>query len=252
MKYLGVLALSLVVASCSPDNQRLDNQSLAEPSSKAPMMQGDFDTRHMQNMGFAVESAKPSEITGLYQVMTDQGLVYASADGQFIVSGRIFDITGDAPVNVSDTVLNAMRVNDLATYTDTMIEFKAPNEQHVIHVFTDSTCGYCRQLHERMDGYLEKGITVRYLAWPRSGMQGRAAMELQSVWCAEDSKAALTAVKNDQALPPADCANPVAEHLALGHKFGVRGTPAIVLESGRMLPGYLPPEPLLAEIEKDQ
>lgn len=247
MKYLGVLALSLVVASCSPNNQNDTKESV-----QAVALKGDFDTRHMVNMGFTVESAEPSEIAGLYQVITDQGLVYASADGQFIVSGRIFDITGEAPVNVSDKILNAMRISDLAEYSDTMIEFKADNEQHVIHVFTDSTCGYCRQLHERMDGYLEKGITVRYLAWPRSGMQGRAAMELQSVWCADDPKAALTAVKNDQALPPANCDNPVAEHLALGHKFGVRGTPAIVLESGRMLPGYLPPEPLLAEIENDQ
>lgn len=249
MKYVGVLALSLVMAGCQPaaDQQQ---QEMTQPA--AASTSGEFNTSHMNAMGFAVESAQPAEIPGLYQVITDQGLVYASADGRYIVSGRLFDITGDQPVNVSDDILNTMRVKDLADYADTVIEYKSPNEQHVIHVFTDSTCGYCRQLHERMDGYLEQGITVRYLAWPRSGMQGRAANELQAVWCAEDPKSALNAVKNDQTLPPAQCDNPVAEHWALGHKFGVRGTPAIVLESGRMLPGYLPPERLIMELEKDQ
>lgn len=245
MKYLGVLALSLMVVGCSPAQQPPDTHQTDT------VVASEFDTTYMNNMGFRVESAQPAEISGLYQVMTDQGLVYASADGQYIVSGRIFDITGEEPVNVSDTVLNAMRLNDLAAVADSVIEYKAPNEQHVVHVFTDSTCGYCRQLHERMDGYLAAGITVRYLAWPRSGMQGQGAQQLQSVWCADDQQAALTAAKNDEVLPPADCANPVAEHLALGHKFGVRGTPAIVLESGRMLPGYLPPQQLLNEIENN-
>ena len=43
-----------------------------------------------------------------------------------------------------------------------MIVYKAPKEQHVITVFTDITCGYCRKLHEQMADYNALGITVRY------------------------------------------------------------------------------------------
>lgn len=243
MKYLAVLGLSLVAVACSPEQT---STAPVDPQSE----QVEFDTTHMQRMGFVVESAKPAHIDGLMEVITDQGLVYASDDGRYIVSGRIFKITGSEPDNVSETVLENMRVKDLELVQDSVIEFQAPNEKHVIHVFTDTSCGYCRQLHERIDEYLAAGITVRYLAWPRNGMQSKAANDLKNVWCADDSKAALSAAKNDEPLNSAQCNDPVAQHYALGQKFGVRGTPAIVFESGRMLPGYVPPERLAAELNK--
>src|SRR5690554_711361 len=166
MKYLGVIALGVCIAGCSP----------APSTEVAPLAEGlpaEFDVRNMSNMGFTVEAAQPSPVPGLYQVMTDQGLVYASADGQYIVSGRLFDITGEKPVNVSDLVLNQMRQRDLTAVQDSVISYQADNEKHVVHVFTDSSCGYCRQFHERIDEYLAAGISVRYLAWPRNGMQGQ-------------------------------------------------------------------------------
>jgi thiol:disulfide interchange protein DsbC len=243
MKYLAVLGLSIVAVACSPE------QASTVPV-ESQSGQVEFDTTHMQRMGFVVESAKPAHIDGLMEVITDQGLVYASDDGRHIVSGRIFKITGSEPDNVSETVLESMRVRDLEQVQDSVIEFQAPNEKHVIHVFTDTSCGYCRQLHERIDEYLAAGITVRYLAWPRNGMQSNAANDLKNVWCAEDQQAALSAAKHDEPFNSTECDDPVAQHFALGQKFGVRGTPAIVFESGRMLPGYVPPERLAAELNK--
>lgn len=54
-----------------------------------------------------------------------------------------------------------------------MIVYKAPDEKHVITVFTDITCGYCHKLHEEMKDYNALGITVRYLAFPRQGLESR-------------------------------------------------------------------------------
>ena len=229
--------------ACSPEQT-------ATTAPNAQVADEEFDTGHMQRMGFVVESARPAHIDGLMEVITDQGLVYASKDGRHTVSGRIYEITGSEPNNVSEAVLEAMRVKDLAQVEDTVIEYTAPNEKHVIHVFTDTSCGYCRQLHERIDEYLALGISVRYLAWPRNGMQSNAASDLKNAWCADDPQAALSAAKNDETITSSSCNDPVAQHYALGHKFGVRGTPAIVFESGRMLPGYVPPERLAAELDK--
>jgi len=41
----------------------------------------------------------------------------------------------------------------------------------------------------------------------------------------------------------------VAREYQLGEDVGVRGTPAIVLENGEMLPGYLPPAQLAAHLK---
>lgn len=246
MKYLAIATFSMLTFACSPAT----DPSTAVDNSDNTFSQ-DFDTSHMERMGFQVESAQPAQIAGLYQVITDQGLVYASDDGTQIISGRIFDITGAEPQNLSEAVLDRMRVSDLAAVADTLIEYQAPEQKHIIHVFTDTSCGYCRQLHERLDEYLALGISVRYLAWPRNGLQSKAATDLQNVWCANDQLAAMTAAKTDAEVPLAVCDDPVAMHFSLGQKFGVRGTPAIVLESGQMLPGYVPPNRLITELEKN-
>ena len=42
--------------------------------------------------------------------------------------------------------------------------------------------------------------------------------------------------------------NPVADQYALGGKLGVRGTPAIVTESGQMIPGYQAADDLISSM----
>src|SRR5690554_5119722 len=116
MKYLAIATFSMLTFACSPAT----DPSTAVDNSDDTFSQ-DFDTSHMERMGFQVESAQPAQIAGLYQVITDQGLVYASDDGTQIISGRIFDITGAEPQNLSEAVLDRMRVSDLAAVADTLI-----------------------------------------------------------------------------------------------------------------------------------
>ena len=65
-----------------------------------------------------------------------------------------------------------------------------------------------------------------------------------SVWCAEDPHTAMTDAKAGRSIEPRSCANPVREQYEAGKAIGVNGTPAIVLESGEMIPGYIPPDEL--------
>ena len=51
---------------------------------------------------------------------------------------------------------------------------------------------------------------------------------------------AMTALKARQTIPEKTCDNPVADQFALGKAVGVRGTPAIVLQDGTLIPGYKP------------
>jgi len=48
------------------------------------------------------------------------------------------------------------------------------------------------------------------------------------------------------------CDNPIKDHLALARQIGISGTPAIILETGEMLPGYVPVEKLVQEMNKQQ
>ncbi|CAB0149831.1 Thiol:disulfide interchange protein DsbC [Pseudidiomarina piscicola] len=238
MKPMLVIASVIGLLACSPQGTAQNDANL--------------NTAHLERMGFVVESADESSIAGVYEVITDQGLVYVTADGKTLIGGRLYDITGDEPVNVSEVAIQDMRRNDLAQIVDETIYYKADNEDFVITVFTDPTCGYCRQLHSNLQQYHDVGISVRYLGWPRMGLQGEGYEQLKAIWCADDKAAALTAAKNDQPLSQRSCDHPVDRHFALGSKFGIRGTPAIVLPSGEMLPGLVPAQRLLGQLENGQ
>jgi len=87
------------------------------------------------------------------------------------------------------------------------------------------------------------------LAYPRAGVGSEAFRQLASAWCADDKQATMTALKNRETVPENVCAgNPVADHYLLGQKMGVRGTPAIVTDTGQMIPGYQSADDLIVTL----
>ncbi|RUO74053.1 bifunctional protein-disulfide isomerase/oxidoreductase DsbC [Pseudidiomarina sediminum] len=241
MKQLAIAASILGLLACSPQGE-----------AKLSAAPEGFDDSYLQKMGFTVETVEASAIEGVYQVITDQGLIYVADGGKMLIGGRIYDITGAQPVNLSENAIRQMRQKDVAAIDGEAIVYQAEDEKYVVTVFTDPTCGYCRQLHNDLQSYLDKGISIHYLAWPRTGLQGSSYEQLKTVWCSDDPKAALTAAKSDKRLPAARCDDPVDAHFALGNKFGVRGTPAMVLPSGELIPGLVPADRLLNTIKQSQ
>ncbi len=192
-----------------------------------------------------VDSIQPTPIEGLYQVMIGPDVIYMTRDGSYVIKGEILDIKERR--NLTEDVRAGTRVNLLkAINEDEYIEFAGENANNFIYVFTDIDCGYCRKLHRDVPELNARGISVRYLAYPRAGVESAAGKEMSQVWCAEDRQHALTAAKNRESFEGKTCDDPVAEQYVLGQKLGVRGTPSIYLANGRNLPGYLPPD----EIEK--
>ena len=117
---------------------------------------------------------------------------------------------------------------------------------HNIFVFTDVDCGYCRQFHNQIDEYLELGIRVNYLAYPRAGIGSDSFNKISSAWCNEDPNFSLTLLKQGKDIETKLCEdNPVEKHFNLGNTIGVQGTPSIITDEGKMIPGYLPPQDLL-------
>ncbi|CCQ09802.1 Thiol:disulfide interchange protein DsbC [Pseudoalteromonas luteoviolacea B = ATCC 29581] len=201
-------------------------------------------------LGVVVKEVKPSPIEGLVTLITDKGVLYGSPDGQYLIQGTMLDI--ERRENLTETALSGVRKTGVAEYVNSMIVYKAPNEKHQITVFTDITCGYCRKLHRELQEYLDAGITVRYLAYPRSGLRGQGYDDLRNVWCAKDAQKALTEAKaGSEVAKVENCNAPVAEHYQLGQSFGLSGTPAIILEDGTLIPGYQPAASLAQILEQN-
>jgi thiol:disulfide interchange protein DsbC len=200
--------------------------------------------------GLEISQVKTTPINGLVEVITSQGLFYASEDGKYLIQGTLFSLA-DNIVNLTEKSLTAVRLEGIKTLEKNMIVYPAKNEQHVITVFTDISCGYCRKLHSQINEYNEKGITVRYLAYPRSGINDalgqptKVFRDMRSIWCSENPKAMLDKAFNGESLPYRVCDTPIEAEYNFGRQIGVSGTPAIVVENGIMIPGYRGPDDML-------
>ena len=200
----------------------------------------------LAKLGVQSTDIQPSPVSGMSTVLTDSGVLYVTDDGKHIIQGPMYDVSGAQPVNVTNQLL----LGKLNALSNEMIVYKAPKEQHVITVFTDITCGYCHKLHEQMSDYNALGITVRYLAFPRQGLQSQAEQDMKAIWCAKDRNQALDDAMNGKGVQPASCSVDIAKHYTLGVQMGVNGTPAMVLSNGMVLPGYQGPKELKAFLDE--
>lgn len=191
---------------------------------------------------------KPSPIPGLYEVMLGTEMIYLSEDGRYILQGDLMDL--GEKINLSEREREAARKRVLESIpASETIDFVPDAAQHTVYVFTDITCGYCQLFHRDMAELNGRGVAVRYLAFPRAGVDSESFRDMESVWCAADPNEAMTLAKGGRPVKPAQCDNPVQRQYELGQTLGVRGTPAIYLENGREMPGYVPPDDLLQALQ---
>jgi len=196
---------------------------------------------------FEISDVKETPIKGIYQVTIGPDVIYMSRDGNYVLKGEILDIGNRR--NLTEDFRAQTRINLLNTISDSeYIEFSSTKTKNYIYVFTDVDCGYCRKLHRDVPELNSMGIAVRYLAYPRAGVDSIIGEEMRNVWCAENRQKALTTSKNRQPIEVKICDAPIARHHALGRELDVTGTPAIFLENGRKLPGYIPPDELYEQI----
>ncbi len=197
---------------------------------------------------FEISDVKETPIKGIYQVTIGPDVIYMTRDGNYVLKGEILDIGNRR--NLTEDFRAQTRINLLNTISDSeYIEFSSTKTKNYIYVFTDVDCGYCRKLHRDVPELNSMGIAVRYLAYPRAGVDSIIGEEMRNVWCAENRQKALTTSKNRQPIEVKVCNAPIARHHALGRELGVTGTPAIFLENGRKLPGYIPPDELYEQIQ---
>ena len=200
-----------------------------------------------------VESVASSPLNGLYEVKLKGGRVlYASADGQFVMQGYLFQIQDGKPVNLTEKTERqaiAKTINGIPVAEMVVYPAIGQTKSHIT-VFTDTTCPYCHKLHAEVPELNRLGIEVRYVAFPRQGLGSPGDEQLQAVWCSKDRRASMDKMVAGATIKAPKCANPVTSQFEMGQSIGVTGTPAIVLQNGQMIPGYQP-APQVAKLALD-
>ncbi len=249
MKILTALALILFSAGFSARLQAADQTPGAAPAA-APAADPRAALLKLLPAGAKLEDLQPSPIPGIYEFMQGAEISYLTADGKYFIDGNVYDmgtrenLTENLRTHARSALINAVPESQ-------MVIFSPKNPLYTITVFTDVDCAYCRKLHSEMAELNRLGVRVRYMFFPRSGPNTDSWKKAEAVWCSANRNEALTQAKlgAQMDLSKTCSANPVAREYALGQSIGVRGTPAIVTESGEYISGYMPPRELLQQIK---
>ena len=199
--------------------------------------------------GAVVSRIKETPIGGVYEVIIGADIYYMDTSARYVINGDLIDLatrtnfTEEAKTFNRKEMISKLGEEKMVVYTPKKID-------HTITVVTDIDCPYCRRLHSEIDEYMESNVKVRYIFMPLKGAKDLATTV--SVWCSEDRNLALDIAKAGGDIEVASCDNPIKEHVEISRELGVRGTPAIILEDGTMIPGYVPAKKLLQEINKLQ
>ena len=125
------------------------------------------DTLKTLDSEIPVESIGKSPLSSLYEVKLQGGRVlYASADGQFVLLGNMYQLENGKPVNLTEKAERqgiAKTINSIPTSEMVVYPAKGQAKSHIT-VFTDTTCPYCHKLHEEVAELNKLGVEVRYVA----------------------------------------------------------------------------------------
>ncbi len=228
----------------------------------------DFETarqnilKSIQTMESTITSVQIEEtpLAGIYWVvLPGNESIVMSGDGKYFLGRGISEFKDGTLIPLLSDVQEVARVETQKEIQDV---FQSSDNGHLIYpaegqkkgevfVFTDVNCGYCRKFHRDVPELNQAGIEVHYLAGP---FFSKDRVILEKIWCSENPLQAMTQAKNGQKLDSVKvteaCQNTVSQHIALGEKLGIRGTPAIYIKDGEQVGGYVPAEQLIARFQK--
>jgi len=211
-------------------------------------------TRLLKQRFRAANFTEPEKtaIDDVWQVKLKNQHIYLIENGNYALIGDLIDLkTGR---NLTDLDRRLSTIEAIASYTDNdkIIYPAVGNEKDAITIFTDTSCPFCRKLHQEIAQLQKAGIKVSYLPFARGGTSGPGYQTLKSVWCAKDRPQALTDAKNEQTtdLPEGNCeqASIIDKAYKTGNDIGIKGTPAIFKSDGKQVQGYVPYKELIPMI----
>ncbi|MCI0654140.1 MAG: DsbC family protein, partial [Methylococcaceae bacterium] len=216
MKYIRWINFLALFGFCLPFNAVADPEAIRNALSKAMP-------------GVEVGEISESPVKGFYEVTVGPNLYYVSEEGRYLLNGNLFDL--EAPPDrrdLTEAKMGMARARAIQKIGEgNVVRFQSPLQKHVVSVFTDVDCGYCRKLHAEINEYLKQGITVDYLFYPRAGVGSESYKKAVAVWCADDRQNALTKAKLGEPIEMKECSNPVSQHMELAGSLQIRGTPMI-------------------------
>jgi len=192
-----------------------------------------------------IDEISKTPMPGLWEVRVGTELFYSDEQGNYLVQGTVFDTRNK--INLTEQRIDKLTAIDFdkLPLKDAMV-VKQGSGARKLAVFADPNCGYCKRFER--DLMTIKDVTVYTFLYPVLGPDSHD--KSRAVWCAKDAMKTWRDWMIDGVTPPrimgACDATALERNSAFGRKYRINGTPALVLEDGRRVPGAMS----AAELEK--
>lgn len=198
-----------------------------------------------------VTGVSRTPVAGVFEVVVDHQIVYASEDGRYMFGGPLVNTgNGNNLTHARVEQINAIPFDRLPL--EWAIKRVKGNGSRKLAIFEDPYCPYCRKLEQDLRGM--DNLTIYVFLFPIDQLHPGATAKAGAIWCARDRGKAWDEVMRTGAGPsgPATCDTPVGKTIEYGHQHWVDGTPTLFLEDGRRVVGAVPPEQLEQELARAQ
>ena len=191
-----------------------------------------------------IDEITKTALPGIYEIRMGTDILYTDENGAHLIEGQIIETK--TRTNLTEARISRLTAIDFKSLPlkDAMV-WKNGNGDRKMVVFADPNCGYCKKFERDLQEV--KNVTVYTFLYPILGAD--STQKSQAIWCAKDSTKAWrdwmlkgTATTDS----PACDSSALQRNVALGRKYRINGTPGIVFEDGKHLPGAIGTE----QIEK--
>lgn len=213
----------------------------------------DFGTVKKALEGMKIDSIRYVEGLEMYEVVTNTQAAYLTKDMRYFIVGRVFDL--NTKRDLTTERINSLRRIDFSTL-NLKNATKMGTGKTSIAVFTDPDCSYCKKLHEELSKL--KDVTIYLYLYPLASSNIEAKTKSSAIRCASDSLAAMNTVFlgkkpfKPAGKPTPACMAMIEENIRFGKERGINATPTIILEDGRVVPGYMSAANLTALINNKE
>jgi thiol:disulfide interchange protein DsbC len=197
---------------------------------------------------------RPSPVKELWEIAVQsgerKGLLYLDSSKKYFIQGAIIDLKTKA--NLTQDRMSELNKIDVSMIPldDTLVMGDKGSKYKVI-IFTDPDCPYCEKLHQEIKKVVAKRQDIAFFIKMYPLPMHKGAYEKAKAIVCEKSMALLDDAFAKKTLPEAKCdSTAVDDNLKLAEKLGIRGTPAIILPNGNVIPGYKDADSLIELIEK--
>jgi thiol:disulfide interchange protein DsbC len=192
-----------------------------------------------------IDEVSKTPIPGLWEVRIGNDVLYTDEQGNHVIQGTVFDTR--AKVNLTEQRIDKLTAIefDRLPFKDAMV-IKQGSGTRRLAVFVDPNCGYCKRFER--DLVAVKDVTIYAFLYPVLGPDSNE--KSRAIWCSKEAMKTWRAWMIDGVTPPkmmGACDSAAIErNTAFGRKYRINGTPAVLFEDGKRVPGAMP----LAEVEK--